>query len=307
MKKILYLLLLTAIFSCSKIVEIDMPVEDKQAVVNCLLTPDSTIEVNLSKSLHVFDSCPEFINNAIVELYENNNFIENLNLKDSGNYFSSTLQPTENSIYKVQIATPEFENVWAVDTIPQKVLIDNISTTGMIGVNASGKSFAELTLKFKDTEFVNNYFEVFIIHKYISSFIMPEDEIVRSGTVWFCNDIIITEENEDAANTDGNWGSLIFSDKYFKNKTCTLKINYFPEIGFSMDGVDEIAEDYTIFVVLNSISKQYYDFLKKLRLNDTYFNLWETSEEVCISGNVNNGLGIFAGYSSDIDTLFWQY
>jgi len=299
MKHLIFILIILITTSCSKIIEIDIPEKDKQVVVNCLLTPDSTLNVELTKSLYIFENNTDFINNATVELYENNIFVENLTYKDSGNYYSPNINPMENNIYEIRISTPDFTNILAIDTIPEKVLINSILTTDYIGTNQFGQSFAELTVDITDPSNTDNYYEIFLMCRYVVDYPV-NNTVITTGVRWFSNDIAITEENGTTDNNTNKYGSFIFSDKYFKGQNYDLKVNYLPETG---------TEDYKLFVILNTVSKQYYDFKKKLMLyrNARNNEFWGINEPVFVSGNINNGLGIFAGYSTNIDSLNWEY
>ena len=48
--------------------------------------------------------------------------------------------------------------------------------------------------------------------------------------------------------------------------------------------------------------------MQKLRLyENTQNEFWNVGEAVHLKGNIQNGMGIFAGYTTDIDTLTRDY
>ncbi len=301
----LYIIIILFSSSCNKELEIDLPEPEAKLVVNSLLNPDSLFKIHVSKTTSVFDSIPLYVSDAEVKLFENNLFIEDLTYSDNGFFISEILKPLESKIYSVEIATEEFGLTSAKDTIPEKIFNLNCSTSDFIGTDIYSGKYAELTINFSDNISKNNFYELFIFQEYSREYI-DEPDTVSYLTPWFSNEIAITEENTDAQNK--TYGEpILFTDKYFNEENITLHINYYPGAG-SINGEPYFPEYYKLLVVIHSVSKQYFDFKQKLRLyEDSQGEFWNVGEAVYIKGNIQNGLGVFAAYTTTIDTLTWDY
>jgi len=59
-------------------------------------------------------------------------------------------------------------------------------------------------------------------------------------------------------------------------------------------------DDYEIYVVLKSISKAYYEFLRTKDFQREVIDLGLPADPVLIDSNIENGLGIFGGYDFSI-------
>ena len=85
MKKIKYLIILcTAIISCSEmetVIDLEIPTHNPVLVLNARLDTDTLVKVLISNSVGAFDTAsPQMINNANVLLFEDDIFIDSLEI-----------------------------------------------------------------------------------------------------------------------------------------------------------------------------------------------------------------------------------
>jgi hypothetical protein len=70
--------------------------------------------------------------------------------------------------------------------------------------------------------------------------------------------------------------------------------------------MENSGEDIHFILRFRAVSKNYYQFKNDFHqhLESGYYDIWDgTGEVVRLNGNIQNGYGIFAGYSEVIDTL----
>lgn len=161
-------ILLTLITSCEKTVEIDLDYEDK-LVINAFLNDDNGIELKLTKSLNPQGEYPKpinnFINDAIVELYENKNLIAVLQNNGEGKYNLSDANkdflPSAGNQYQIKIYHNKYPAIESNEiTYPDKPVIyeflNYVDTTKIFG---NLKQIFEFKLQFEPnkTSYYNYY------------------------------------------------------------------------------------------------------------------------------------------------------
>ncbi len=306
----IYILILFS-FSCSTKIELDIPASPPQIVVNSLITKDSLVSVSVFKTAPMLSNDIDFVNNAGVELFGQGNFIEKLQLKEAGIY-QSTIRAEAGIDYQIYIEVPEFPEISSSAKIPPPVAI----TGGTIKLDSyydqQQLSYeSEIEISFYDPPEIENYYQVTF---YSYSFGASEwdtiinDFIVTDSTRYYSdisflnsNDPVITNEGDLQYYHEGSEiRSLVFSDKLLnKNRS----------ISFLVGGLGKNS-----VVVLRNISFDYYKFHKsKVRqaFNQGLGSFDATNAFLVVNpndlySNIENGLGIFAGYSEthfDLDVI----
>lgn len=163
-------ILLILIFSCEKIVEIDLDYQEK-LVVNAFLNDDNGIELKLTKSLNPQGEYTKplnnFINDATVELYENKNLIAILQNNNEGIYnlddANKDFLPTAGNQYQIKIYHNKYPNIESNEiTYPEKPVISEflnyVDTTKMFG---NLKQIFEFKLQFEPNK--TSYFNYYVL------------------------------------------------------------------------------------------------------------------------------------------------
>lgn len=140
------------LFSCTK--DVSLKVDEKYTqpmlVVNGVLQVDSTIKVNISKSVSAFDptASPSVLTDAKVELWKDGNLYAQL--KNDGNgYYSSTEKPTRGHLYSFHVTQSSFtEPATATSSIPDSVAIK------IVAVDTTAE---EITVEINDPDTSNYY------------------------------------------------------------------------------------------------------------------------------------------------------
>lgn len=279
---------LFSLFSCSEKIELDIPDSEPQIVVFSLMKPDSLINVRLSMTLPMLSIEPfAIVTNAEVQLLANGIFIENLQLIGDSIYKSSIPAQAEVN-YEIYIDVPGFEQIHASATIPELVNI----TTGIIepDVNYNHQMAhyeSEVEISFYDPPNIDNYYQVSFYSHSTSYY----------NEVWFMHSkdpIIINEGDLQFYTGISSIKSLVFSDKLLNEQTDVRFLIYL----FFRDSVDP-------FVIFRSINRDYYKFHKSqirqaFNLNIGRFdaiNMFLVNNPNDLYSNIENGIGIFAGYS----------
>jgi len=274
------LLLVVSLVSCKKEIDINLPETDSKLVVNSFFTGDSKIKVHLSKSIGILENTIPECNDATVIVMENNIIIDTM-YKASGYYYSNKKTAINNK-YALIVSAPNMDTVLCQDMIPEKITLQSCIFTDSVLIDEDGLIINELKLDFQDSA-GPDFYEVELEAK----------NIANNYTIltWFKknSDPIITSTGL----LDYNPKTLIFSDKMFNGKRCSVKVYYAVQRGVG---------NYRLKISFRSISEPYFRYKEKQYAyqfsleNDIFSGM---SEPVQLYSNINGGYGIFAGYSTD--------
>jgi len=266
--------------SCRKVIEIDLTPTDSKVVVNSFFTDNSQMKVHLSKSIGILENIIPECTDATVIIRKNDIIIDTMYL-ESGYYYSHILAK-KNTDYALEIIVPGMETVFCEDIIPEKTVLQSYVLTQSVMIDEDGFVINELQLNFRD--FAGpNFYEVEL-----------EAETMITGYkmgLWFMknSDPIITSTGL----LDYDPKTLIFSDKMFDGKSCSVKVYYAIQSG---------EPDYRLKVIFRSVSESYFRYKERqfaylFSLDSDIFS--GMSEPINLYSNITGGYGIFAGYSSD--------
>ena len=290
MKRIVISLLTLGMLACETPFE---PVleKDSKVVVNSFFRPESPIHVNLSKSNFILASEQETaVNHALVTITGTNGNTETL-MEDGNGTYSSIFTPGIQEEYLLTVLVDGFPEITSSNSIPKPVSIQSFSVETQRSSINLGESGYRASLSFEDPADMENYYGVEVIivdegtHNILGGkvgFLLLEDPGVGlSGNV----DINVGNPGPGPGNE-----IIFFDDIRIEGQQHTLQFFIAPvNIDFS--------KEIDIYVVLKSISKQYYDYLLAANFQKDIEEKGTLSEPVQIANNIKNGLGIFAGYS----------
>lgn len=276
-------------------------------VVNSIISPDSVIRVNLTKVRGFSESAP-IVTNANIGLFENDSLIRVLHYSTNGWYLSDYF-PVASNRYKLEIAIDQ-EELAAETSVPSQTQILNASYSLYDHINDVGENYKipKSKVTFYDNPNQENYYEIFlarIINGTLCYALYPKYYDISYSSL--INDpVLINEGNVDYEPT-----SYFFSDELFNGDTITIS---FPEGGDAYYIQDIFRPDTrSTYVILRSISQEYYNFRKYWTRH--YYNqqnekpvtdpmmLLFVGEPVEMYSNVNNGYGVFSGYSQTTTIL----
>ena len=318
MKKIIGILcVIFLLASCYR--ELDFSDEvNNTVVVSSFVANDSLIKVNILKAIPVDEiSQKVYVTDASVKLYEDNVFVENLALADSTYELNSTIfttyhYQTKNTkakvgkTYQVEITTADGKLITSETSIPQPVEIISIDTTFTYAVNQEDhirEANEVFKVRFKDPS-GNNYYRITMTTRYGTT---NGNKFVnvwtRSFNSFYPLDTIFSYFSEDDNNnfsstTTNNF--LIFNDESINGQEfeLTLKRAY-----TNVTYYGSRKGEFTQYIIeLQSLTKEGYDYLRSIDLQTQSSGIIEP-EPVMAYSNIENGVGIFAGYSASQKTI----
>ncbi len=313
MKKTAIIISLVAIvfgWACEKIIEIDLGATEPRLVINSVITPDSVVSITLSRSMHILDNHNIMrITNATVKLYENDVEVAQLVHSANGKY-AANFHPVLGRTYTIKVSAEGFDDVSASCTLDPPVAIVDIDTS--VIKDEYQQSMLALDVKFTDPGNRQNYYMLQAYLKYsyemydpygftVDTLYQNEDTVIVD-TTWgiytmqemmepmylTSNDVIV-----ESISSFGN--GLVFRDELISGTTYTMKSSAY------VYAYSAIGDMYAI-VYMRSISKDYYMYMKTLSAHYSA-NGDPFAEPVFVYSNVENGMGIFAGYTQTVDSI----
>ncbi len=305
--KIFYISLLSSIILTACVKQIDYIVDesDKQPVVNCFFTNDTCFILHLSKTQTINDSADNnFIPNADLTIFSDNKTYS-LQYIDSGKYFSN-FNPNINKPYFLDV---KFENfhLTSDNIIPKPSKIISVDSFFKSGYSFEDKSnFFTVNIKIIDNHNEDNFYELVIQNKnvYYSEYYNETVYIYKDS--YFPTDQVPAIANETQCFSHSG---LFFKDNFITTDSIIeIPINFNINSPMICNNGNCIAEG-SFYFILKTVSKDYYLYYKSIFMAREIFNtagtinsltnLSFTNKPIKIYSNINNGQGIFAGYSID--------
>ncbi len=281
------------LFSCEKTVNIKIPDSGRKLVVNSFFAEDSILKVNLSKSKYILDGESEFesVKNAKIILYKNNIKIEELIDSLNGFYYGNYILKA-GSKYKLEVSAKDFPTSKAESDLPLRTKI--IELSGYQSMDEYGWPETAFNLTFKDDAETEHYYFISVTERRYTKYNLSEGK----------DTVIIDDYELNVYSTDPN----TFSDDWYLNKGVVLKDDLFNGKEYKLffkayrDFYDSNESTSVYYVKFSTISKEYYlyyiSYAKHVNAQDEFF-----MEPVQVYTNIENGFGIFAGYSTDVDSV----
>lgn len=295
MRKLLYILLVLSLVSCLKK---EIPFEGKDArvliVMSSTFSTDSLMTVFLSQTKSVIgkDADTRYFSDseASVDVCYEDGKIESLVYNEKKKAFIGTSKPFAGRTYILKGKANGLDDVEAVITIPNLIEISNEPILEV--ENADSNKNRRIRISFNDTNKKNFYrlslYSRFNEHSATSSAMIRKFKVISFTS----KDDVFKDRNTGLDDSLDEFTNLfaVFTDDLIGSKPYSIKIN------LSSYDLDDYDNDFKLFVSLQSISEDYYLFLKSYELQldagDSPF-----TEPVQIWSNIKGGAGIAAAYS----------
>ncbi|MBT4401832.1 MAG: DUF4249 domain-containing protein, partial [Bacteroidetes bacterium] len=214
MSKVYYIGLLITLFSCQREVEIEWPVPKPELIIHCIFSSENSFTVELSQPVSISDTTFQFVDDATVDIFENENLFESLVPQDFGKYLG-TKAPQPGLTYSVKVEHPNFPTLSATSYIPIMIKPSRIELIDTAGIHEWGKPFSQFNISFSDPDDLANYYEV------VAYSIDPQDNRI-SSIIWpySVTDPILTSEEI----LESDPGSFVFSDNLINGKDYTVQV-----------------------------------------------------------------------------------
>lgn len=298
LKIYIFLFGLASFYACEKEIDISIPDRERKIVINSLFTANEPLSVNLTKSLSILDRADiVYLNDATVDLYTNNQFMEHLIFQSDGNYSGNILlQPAID--YKI-VVNRNGNIATANNSIPNPVNIISIDTGS---IRLFDYDYLQCLIEFEDPAEEVNYYMLSANEKHTDIYEYYDydldslfvDTMEFSSSFFESDDIII--ENWIYINENSY---ALFTDNLIDGKSYSINIRFERgSNGYYDSGVDSSKIVFSLF----SVSEAYFRYFKTFALHrESYENPF--AEPVQVFTNIENGLGVFAGFSSDSDSI----
>jgi hypothetical protein len=233
------------------------------------------------------------INDALIDVYKNDTFFETLSATESGWYHSLNTMVLSGNKYKA-VSHTYLGEMMAETFVPTKSEFQINYRIDSAGLDTDGDQFDEISLSIYDDLDNVNFYEIIlkVYNIQAAQYNFPFYAALSS--------------NDEAIMREGiqNWGnSLLFSDKGFNGLEKQILIQYALNGALDNSG-NLIGYDYDSEVIVNSITEDYYLYKKSLKLHlENQQGEVFGGDPVSVYSNVQGGLGIFAGYASEVDTI----
>lgn len=294
MKQIILLLALISLTGCVKIIDDDFSAKDPKLVLNAALSTDSSLTINLSRTYNIFDNESDknlpFIDGAEIGLFENGNWIFDLENPGYGYYVKPGFYPETGTEYRIEATSKGFAGIESKTTIPSPVQITEFDTVVLVIMDEFyGDEIRYIGyLTYKDPAGTSNSYRL-----RCKMWIKNDDgEIIRMDQyLWvFDNDYYFYD------NANGN---LLWNDKYSDGKEVEIRFVYYSNNFYKSVKPDE-QDTLTFVFSFETLNQEYYTYLKSLnRYYESGGGDNPFSEPVVIYSNIENGYGIFGGFGRD--------
>ena len=307
MKAALRLLpLLIALSACTQVIEPDLPEHPPRLVLHAFFTSDGGWTAHVGRSSWILESVPAHdrrarraVADAEVELLAGDRVVGELEFNDAAQVYvfgDSTLQAGET--YSLQVSAPGFETIRATDTVPKPVPTSVLSYRALASSRSDSGDSVEFSLKLEiqDPPGEENYYQVSMYRIYTGRGASRSEVYLSTKDPSILADNSVDGLPFEEGNFEGS--APYFRDTLFDGRTHEI------ELSTDFDSEIQLAGDFDsepdlsgIHLQVLHISEAYYEYLKSARLHDfTRDNPF--AEPLNVYGNVENGYGIFAGYSS---------
>jgi len=293
-------LILTA-STCERPANVEIEGPEPELVVISNFSDQRVLQVQVSKSIDALTgSAIEYVENANIELFEEDEFIEQLQLASLQNttpfYTTYELKPKVGVRYTIQVDVPGFRTVKAQSSIPPQINIERLQLSDLYqrDIAENKKQFDyKITLTFLDPPRAKNLYHLKFFQQ-VKEYETFEDKVhitdIHYKEITFNP---LTDSNNQLSYFNGG---ILFEDGLLDGQaisyTFPLQISIRPDremLGKVIAELRAVSEEYYLYH--NSLSRQ--------RGNPGV----PFTEPVTIYDNIENGQGIFAGYSASHDSL----
>ncbi len=302
------------------IIEADIPEPEAELVVSGLFRPDSLWEVYINTTTSLLGpSKPTTVVDATVEILEGDQVIDVLrfdgsvfsqtlpfvffdpaeNRSSMGRYRSTTQYPRLGEEYRIRVSAPGFAPVTGVGHIPRQVAIIDGSFQENVAVDVVGV-LDEVRVTFEDPAGETNYYNLRVHQQGVdttSGFI---------GSIWY-GFTVISDLQDDFFGADINdflgdrdlleskEDGVTFNDAFFDGEQKEVVM----QVRGGCSGLTSPNLGCQTIVELSTVTEAFYRYHRTLQLqSESTENPF--AEPVRIFSNMDNGLGIFAGYNTAV-------
>lgn len=285
---------------CYSTTEVKLPNEDSFLVVNSInFQTDSVWFIEVTKSQPIMnDNIYASVDNAQVSIKDENGLVLNLEPVALNNwtYYKSDVKPVANKQYEITVTAPGMPTVKANSTLPKpvdilKVEIDSTYLKEVIELLKQDPNYAvdykkavPCSVTFSDPPGEKNFYDLKGYFQYSTSKEDEDGELVFTPHI---RSLYINDENGFSQN-------FLMADTEFNGTTHVINFNI--SIAVFLAKVD------CLYISLQTLNSAYFNYLHTYDLQNTA-TVDPFAQPVIVFGNIKNGAGLFAGFSTSVWTL----
>ena len=312
MKKILLVLGLLSLASCTRDVVLVLPPVPPRLVLNASVSPDTDVTAFLSKSWFVLDTVTDDgVGGSNIQVFINDRLQGHMQLvpdsRLTGRYILPGCRVKAGDRLRLEAEAGGFDPVGGETVIPDPVEVLSVDTVRFTRFGYGGYEYPSIRLyvRFRDKPDKRNYYRL-IIEKQ-TEFQKGDSVITCSSmyrselnyTDWLgvvYEDPVFRSTNPVIEQLDGTTCRGTFTDDMFDGKDYTVRSSFWP-VDSSFKG-DSVTTTVHYDIRLMAISEEYYRYLVVIRnfsisLGDAYLD--GLVEPTATYTNVEGGFGIVAG------------
>lgn len=316
------------LLSCQKVLEFDDNDIKPMLVVNCVLQPDSSVRINLTRSVSAleptvffpllknaslsfsngYDSSADFTIITEFDSVYSNYFDYNGNRQfvvyETGNYVNSKIKIEPGRKYQLKVSAEGFDDVTAETEIPFMVDIDKLDTFS-VKENDNFSTMVERKASLKFTDPVgDNFYRIKVENASMTvSFDPQTGEISYLNPYSYTNYITSNDPvfgyntGTDIIDTGSGNRFGVFTDQLFDGKQYDIEFTYTTDYqNYEAQKTEFFLQIYRVSLV--SLSRDYYYYLKTVDdQTSSGYDLF--SDPVLVYTNIKNGTGILGGSAED--------
>ena len=285
--------------TCEEEVDLSITSAPPKLVIHSTFSPDQSFEILLSKTQGLFEETAyQDIQDATVEIYQGNQFVEQLRLISSlsPSYYVGNSFPEASKNYSIKISAPSLPSIEAQNTIPKKVDISSVNVTGVriknlqiIDPEGKDREYT-FTVKttIKDPVDIENYYHLnFYIEPIEYIITMEEDTFINVLPLF--GPLALDDPLDNSPAVPFLLEGALIKDQTFNGQEQSFSFQFLRQI----DSSDRLIGN--VIVELRSVSKEYYLYHSSLHRH-VIAQANPLSEPVIVFNNIQNGYGTFSGY-----------
>lgn len=280
--------------TCEEPVDLGFEVVESQLVVSSTFFPDDVVKVYLSATQPtVGEQSINEITDATVSILEGNETKEVLHYVSGqngsrGSYQSSFFRPEVGRTYTLFATKSGFQPIDASSSIPEPVQIDHLELVGDVEkMMVDGLEIFTFTLKinYDDPEFVENFYDIRISQLVRPYFVKANGDTAKMDPI---AKVVQAPVDNYAENTIAGEASILVRDRPSEDGlTIELQSRFDPHT--------EILGK--LQAELRTVSEPYFEYQLTIQREGQALPIGVGDPRVSSLGNIQQGIGVFAGYS----------
>jgi hypothetical protein len=290
---------------CRKEIEIDLDELSPKPVINCLFTPEKPFRIHVSLSKNPTDTANYNINSALVMLFGNDGTDEQLPSTGNGYYSKSSIIPRAGVVYTLKVKISDMNEASATGSIaPNTTKITEIEsksgfkTEPVMGTGEEARiPVQNIQVKFLHNPGENDFMglsvvQYAIIHHHVNDSIFVVEDKNRFYYGYLdSDDPPILSEGFDNYYV---YQMLLFRNTNFTEQPAAVRFNV------------EKETPSKFWLRFFHFSPEAFQYVKSWFIHEYTqdYDFWEIYEPQPLYSNIENGYGIFAGYSMQLYEVY---